>query len=63
MRVDSIMFKVKSAVMKFYLLIVLAINATTVDVNYHLLEYDMTKLSYELLIEKCNMRINNRTEI
>ena len=59
----SKIFKVKSAILKFYLLIVLAINATIGDDNYHWKEGDMTKLSHESLIERCNMHIKNKSEL
>ena len=38
--------------MKYYLLVVLAINATIADANPHLIECDITKLSHESLIAK-----------
>ena len=49
--------------MKYYLLVVLAINATIADANPHLIECDITKLSHESLIAKYYMDINNKTEL
>ena len=45
---------------KYYLLAVLAINATIADANPHLIESDVTKLSHESLIAKYDMDINKK---
>ena len=45
--------------MKSYLLVVL-INVTIVDTNYHYIECDMTKVLHESLMAKCYMNINNK---
>ena len=59
----SVIFKVKGAVMKSYLLVELAINPTMVDASYHITELDVTKLLHKFSKAKSYMDVDNKNEL